>query len=89
MGSWVVAALMSAVMSPEALAERQEIECQFDEARRAAPQRAERDATPAPVAPVVSQRDESEAPARPALGERRRSGKPVPDAELIGRRRVL
>lgn len=89
MGSWVAVAVMSAVMSPEVLAERQEIECQVEVTRRASSQRLEPSAAPNAAAPVAAPREESEAPVRSVLAERRRNGKPIPDAELIGRRRVL
>jgi hypothetical protein len=88
MGSWIVAALMSAAMSPEALAASREVDCQVEEPRRAEGQRIEPAPNPA-AASAVARREAPEAPARPAFAERRRSGKPVPDAELIGRRRVL
>jgi hypothetical protein len=87
---WVLAGLFTIAMAPVAMAGEDSTECQLDETRRAAEQRA----SPTPVAPAasvarptVAQRDVIE-PVRPPV-DRRRSGKRIPDAQLIGPRGAL
>ena len=87
----VLAGLITAATAPLAAAAETDFECQVDDTRHSAQERA--DAAPAlpatPARPVMTQSQNEEGPARPAVAERRRNGKPIPDAHLIGTSRVL
>jgi hypothetical protein len=85
---WVLAGLFTVAMAPVAMAGEDVTECQLDETRRVAEQRAAAPPAPPTVArPTVAERDVIE-PARPPA-DRRRSGKRIPDAQLIGPRGAL
>lgn len=88
MKALILAGLLSAATIPMAVAAENTAECQVDEARRAAAQRAV--TPPAQSAPrsTEAQRVETEQDAR-AANVRRRNGKRIPDAELIGPRGSL
>jgi hypothetical protein len=85
---WVLAGLFTVAMAPVAFAGEDTTECQLDETRRAAEQRAEAPAAPTAARPTVAQRDVIEPIVRPPV-DRRRSGKRIPDALLIGPRGAL
>lgn len=84
---WVLAGLFTVAMAPVAMAGEDVTECQLDETRRTAEQRAAAPPAPNVARPTVAQRDVIE-PVRPPV-ERRRSGKRIPDAQLIGPRGAL
>lgn len=84
----ILAGLLSAAAIPMAAAVENTTECQVDDARRTAQQRAETPAAPRAVRPTAVHRAEAAQDAR-AASERRRSGKRIPDAELIGPRGSL
>ncbi len=79
----ILASLLSAAAVPMAVAAENTAECQIDETRRAAQQRAA-----PPAAPTVARPTTAAQEARTA-NVRRRSGKRIPDAELIGPRGSL
>jgi hypothetical protein len=87
----VLAGLFTVVTTPFAFAAGDATECQIDDTRRTAQQRAEQPASPALARPLVAEREVgpvAPAPAR-APAERRRNGKRIPDAQLIGPRGAL
>jgi hypothetical protein len=87
---WVLAGLFTVAMAPVAMAGEDATECQLDETRRAAEQRAA-PTPPTAARPTVAQRDviEPVMPTPRAPAERRRNGKRIPDALLIGPRGAL
>lgn len=90
----VLAGLITVATVPFAAASESEIECQFDESRRAS---AEQRLDVPPTAPAATPPNTARplaAPAQPVeaprqTAERRRNGKRVPDATLMSPRGVL